>query len=132
MQAEGAHIVDSILESDAAEQAFLADDHWEDERFLPDGRSAANPEYLMGHPRSLDDREGVTSTRQESSAGLWDDEVLQLEKELAAKLDSAEEEKEKLELLRLKKTRRKHYVESLQIQFNSLKVIFSQHVAFDE
>ncbi|OQV18765.1 putative Coiled-coil domain-containing protein 39 [Hypsibius exemplaris] len=106
------------------------DDPWWNEHTLPDGRNAANPEYLMGHPQSVDDHtQGNISPAKDDDRsgsplpppGLWDDEVANLEKELVHKLDRAEEEKEKLELLKSKRLRRKRYVETLQIQFRSLQ-----------
>ncbi|XP_055341344.1 myosin heavy chain, striated muscle-like isoform X2 [Paramacrobiotus metropolitanus] len=95
---------------------------WTNERLLESGRNSDNPEYLMGHPHSVDLREGGVGV-DVHSIGLWDEEVLALEKQLAEKLERAEQYRENMELLKTKKLRRKHYIETLSTQFRSLQGI---------
>ena len=63
---------------------FQQDDPWPNERTLLDGRSAKNPDYLMGHPQSMDEHameEGLTG-ESPAGGGLWDVEVANMEKEV--------------------------------------------------
>lgn len=60
------------------------DTPWANERVLKSGRGSDNPEYLMGHLHSVDNRDEFDDLELEEpvASELWDEEVLALEKQV--------------------------------------------------